>query len=90
MVMHLVTFSDQGQTRLGVRVVRAGRRYVIDLHAAQPDLPDEMIAFFKAGEPALRLAQQALDTAPDHALRHEEHSLARAGATARQDHLSGA
>jgi 2-keto-4-pentenoate hydratase/2-oxohepta-3-ene-1,7-dioic acid hydratase in catechol pathway len=70
--MHLVTFSNQGQTRLGARVVRDERRYVIDLPAAQPDLPGEMIAFLKAGKPALQLAQQALYTAPDRALQPEE------------------
>ena len=70
--MHLVTFSDQEQTRLGARVVRDDHRYVIDLHAAQPDLPDEMIAFLSAGEPALRLARQVVVAAPDHALRPEE------------------
>src|SRR5512143_607651 len=70
--MQLVTFSDQGQTRLGARVVRGDHRYVIDLHAAQPDLPDEIIAFLNAGERAQRLAQQAIDTAPDRSLRPEE------------------
>ena len=70
--MHLVTFSNQGQIRLGARVVRGDRRYVIDLHAAQPDLPNEMIAFLSAGEPARKLAQQAVDTAPDRALWPEE------------------
>lgn len=69
--MQLVTFWNQGQSRLGARVVRDDRRYVIDLHAAQPDLPEELIAFLNAGEPALRLAQQAVSAAPDHALRPE-------------------
>jgi 2-keto-4-pentenoate hydratase/2-oxohepta-3-ene-1,7-dioic acid hydratase in catechol pathway len=70
--MYLVTFAYQGQSHLGARVARGDRRYVLDLHAAQLDLPDEIIAFLRAGEPALRLARQALDTAPDHALRPEE------------------
>ncbi len=70
--MQLVTFSYQGQSHLGVRVKRGDRRYVIDLHAAQPDLPEEMIAFLNAGEQARQLAQQAVDTAPDRALLPEE------------------
>jgi 2-keto-4-pentenoate hydratase/2-oxohepta-3-ene-1,7-dioic acid hydratase in catechol pathway len=70
--MHLVTFSYRNQVRLGARVKRDDRRYVIDLHAVRPDLPEEMIAFLKAGEPALRLARQAVDTALDRALLPEE------------------
>jgi 2-keto-4-pentenoate hydratase/2-oxohepta-3-ene-1,7-dioic acid hydratase in catechol pathway len=76
--MHLVTFLHQGQTRLGARVQRDERRYVIDLPAAHPDLPAEMIALLNAGEPALRLAQQAVDTAPDRFLRPEEDVCLRA------------
>ena len=89
--MHLVTFSYQGQTRLGARVRRDDRRYVIDLQAAQPDLPHEMIALLNAGEPALQLARQAVDTAPDRSLRPEEdvRLLAPVPATW-QDHLPGA
>jgi 2-keto-4-pentenoate hydratase/2-oxohepta-3-ene-1,7-dioic acid hydratase in catechol pathway len=70
--MHLVTISDQGHTRVGARVQRDERHHVIDLHAAQPDLPCEMIALLNAGEPALRLAQQAVDTVPDRFLLPEE------------------
>jgi 2-keto-4-pentenoate hydratase/2-oxohepta-3-ene-1,7-dioic acid hydratase in catechol pathway len=70
--MQLVTFSYQAQSRLGVRVLRAERRYVIDLHAAQLDLPDEMIAFLNAGERALQSARQMMDSAPDRALLLEE------------------
>ncbi len=70
--MQLVTFSYQGQARLGARVMRDGRRYVIDLPAAQPDLPHEMIALLNAGERALQLARQLVDTTPDGFLRPEE------------------
>ena len=70
--MQLVTFSYQGQSRLGARVKRNDRRYVIDLHEARPDLPSEMMAFLSAGERALQLARQAIDTAPDRSLRPEE------------------
>ncbi len=71
-VMQLVTFSYQGQTRLGARVTRDDCHGVIDLHAAQPELPDEMITFLKAGRAALHLAQQVVDAAPDRALRLAE------------------
>jgi 2-keto-4-pentenoate hydratase/2-oxohepta-3-ene-1,7-dioic acid hydratase in catechol pathway len=70
--MHLVTFSDQDQIRLGARVVRDDRHYVIDLHAVQPGLPNEMMAFLNAGERALQLARQTVAVAPDRALRPEE------------------
>ena len=70
--MQLVTFSYQGQSRLGARVKRNDRRYVIDLHEARPDLPSEMMAFLSAGERALQLARQAIDAAPDRSLRPEE------------------
>src|SRR5512139_91841 len=70
--MQLVTFSYQGQSRLGARVKRNDRHYVIDLHEARPDLPSEMMAFLSAGERALQLARHAIDTAPDRSLRPEE------------------
>ncbi len=70
--MQLVTFSYQGQTCLGARVKRDDRHVVIDLHAVQPDLPYEMIAFLEAGKPVWQLARQAVDTAPDRALRPAE------------------
>jgi 2-keto-4-pentenoate hydratase/2-oxohepta-3-ene-1,7-dioic acid hydratase in catechol pathway len=70
--MQLVTFSHQGQSRLGARVRRDDRHAVIDLHTAQPDLPHEMIAFLNAGQQAVQLARQAVEAAPDRALRPEE------------------
>jgi 2-keto-4-pentenoate hydratase/2-oxohepta-3-ene-1,7-dioic acid hydratase in catechol pathway len=70
--MHLVTFSHHNQFRLGARVLRDDCRYVIDLHAAQPELPHEMIAFLNAGERARQLAQQVVNTAPDRSLLPEE------------------
>jgi len=70
--MQLVTFVYQGQSRLGTRLVHDGRRYVIDLHAAQPEIPAEMIAFLNAGERARHLAQQSVAAPPDRALRLED------------------
>jgi 2-keto-4-pentenoate hydratase/2-oxohepta-3-ene-1,7-dioic acid hydratase in catechol pathway len=50
--MRLATFTHSGATRVGVL---AGDE-VIDLAAAAPDVPREMVAFLAAGAPALRRA----------------------------------
>jgi len=70
--MQLVTFSHQGQIRVGARITRDNRSYVLDLNRAQPDLPAEMIAFLNAGVHALQLARQAVDAAPARATLLEE------------------
>ena len=61
--MQLVTFSHQGQIRLGARVTRDDRSYVLDLNRARPSLPAEMIAFLNEGDAALVLARQAIAAA---------------------------
>ncbi|MGH0033060.1 MAG: fumarylacetoacetate hydrolase family protein [Myxococcota bacterium] len=53
--MKLVTFTHQGSTRIGVA---KGDR-VVDLSAAAPDLPTEMVAFLEAGDAALDAARAA-------------------------------
>ena len=53
--MKLATFSHQASTRIGV--VDGGE--IVDLAAAVPELPTEMIAFLAAGEPALAAARAA-------------------------------
>ncbi len=50
--MRLATFTHAGSTRVGVL---AGDE-VVDLAAAAPELPREMVAFLAAGVPALRRA----------------------------------
>jgi len=50
--MRLATFTYSGATRVGVV---AGDE-IVDLAAAAPDLPREMVAFLAAGAPALRRA----------------------------------
>jgi len=50
--MRLATFTHAGATRIGVL---AGDD-LVDLAAAAPDLPREMVAFLAAGPPALRRA----------------------------------
>jgi 2-keto-4-pentenoate hydratase/2-oxohepta-3-ene-1,7-dioic acid hydratase in catechol pathway len=58
--MKLVTFTHGGQTRIGV-VEGEG---VVDLSAAAPDLPREMVAFLEAGPDAM-VAAHAAASSPD-------------------------
>lgn len=53
--MKLVTFTHDGATRIGV----VAGEDVVDLAAADPSLPREMIAFLEAGAPALEAARRA-------------------------------
>jgi 2-keto-4-pentenoate hydratase/2-oxohepta-3-ene-1,7-dioic acid hydratase in catechol pathway len=59
MSMRLATFSHAGATRVGVL---AGDE-MIDLAAAAPELPREMVAFLAAGAPALRRTADRLANA---------------------------
>ena len=54
--MKLVTFSHDASTRIGL----LDGENILDLRAAAPDLPDEMVAFLEAGDPALEAARAAL------------------------------
>ena len=56
--MKLATFTYQGVTRIGV----VNSEAVVDLAAAAPELPREMIAFLEAGKSALERARQAAST----------------------------
>ena len=64
--MKLVTFSQQGNTRIGILSDSAGS--ILDLSIAEPALPTTMVEFLSAGQPALTLAQAALTAAPAEAL----------------------
>jgi 2-keto-4-pentenoate hydratase/2-oxohepta-3-ene-1,7-dioic acid hydratase in catechol pathway len=57
--MRLATFTHAGRTRVGVL---AGDD-VVDLAAAAPELPREMVAFLAAGAPALRRAAELASSA---------------------------
>ncbi len=59
--MKLVTFTHEGSTRIGVAVGEE----VVDLSAAAPELPREMIAFFEAGDSALEAARAAVEGGGD-------------------------
>jgi len=54
--MRLVTFTHRGSTRLGAAEGDA----VVDLAAAAPALPRDMIGFLSAGPPALDAAREAV------------------------------
>jgi 2-keto-4-pentenoate hydratase/2-oxohepta-3-ene-1,7-dioic acid hydratase in catechol pathway len=56
--MHLVTFTEDGKTRLGV--LDRARGEVVDLSRAGLGLPTDMLAFIARGEPALAEARAAL------------------------------
>jgi 2-keto-4-pentenoate hydratase/2-oxohepta-3-ene-1,7-dioic acid hydratase in catechol pathway len=56
--MKLATFTEPGSTRIGV----VDGDEIVDLAAAAPDLPTEMVAFLEAGEAALDAARAALAT----------------------------
>ncbi len=58
--MKLATFTHQGTTRIGVVEGDA----VVDLSAAAPDLPRDMLAFLEAGSPALEAASAATADGP--------------------------
>jgi 2-keto-4-pentenoate hydratase/2-oxohepta-3-ene-1,7-dioic acid hydratase in catechol pathway len=61
--MRLVTFTQGGQPRLGVQVVRDGNNYVLDLARVRPDIPAGMVEFLNAGERAWAAAGDAAATA---------------------------
>jgi hypothetical protein len=56
----LATFTRQGQTRIGL----VYDSEIVDLAAAVPDLPQEVCAFLRAGQPALDAARRPWRTAP--------------------------
>jgi 2-keto-4-pentenoate hydratase/2-oxohepta-3-ene-1,7-dioic acid hydratase in catechol pathway len=62
--MKLATFTHDGATRLGL----VDGAEVVDLAAAAPALPREMVAFLEAGPAALEAARKALGNGPRLAL----------------------
>lgn len=53
--MRLITFTESNNTRIGL----LKGKDVIDLSAAAPDLPTEMLELIQTGEPAISIAQEA-------------------------------
>lgn len=62
--MQLVTFSESGQSRVGL----LSGEGIIDLSIACPDLPTEMLSLIQAGPDALAMASKVSDQAPHFAL----------------------
>jgi 2-keto-4-pentenoate hydratase/2-oxohepta-3-ene-1,7-dioic acid hydratase in catechol pathway len=58
--MKLATFTHGGDTRIGLVVDDE----IVDLAAADPDLPRDMLHFLEAGPDALQRAHAALDAGP--------------------------
>jgi 2-keto-4-pentenoate hydratase/2-oxohepta-3-ene-1,7-dioic acid hydratase in catechol pathway len=58
--MRLATFTHDSETRIGVVDGDA----IVDLAAAAPELPREMLAFLEAGPEALLAAREAAGTSP--------------------------
>ncbi|HBM87375.1 MAG: fumarylacetoacetate hydrolase family protein [Parvibaculaceae bacterium] len=56
--MRLITFTDEQSTRIGI----LQEDQIVDLSAAAPDIPSEMVAFLEAGDAALEKARAAADT----------------------------
>lgn len=64
--MKLVTFTQNGSTRVGIWMEPAGS--ILDLSGAEPSLPTDMIAFLSAGQPALDKARAVLAAPPARAI----------------------
>ena len=62
--MKLATFTHDGRTRIGV----VDGDTVVDLAAAAPDLPSDMLGLLEAGDPALQQAHAAVGDGPRIAL----------------------
>lgn len=74
--MKLVTFSNNGQTRLGAMRTDRHGEWVIDLNHLDPHLPADMIDFLKAGTEARVFAEKAVAAAtPEQWLSRTEVTL---------------
>ncbi len=61
--MRLVTFVLEGRTRLGALRRTAGVDEIVDLNAADADIPADVLAFLEGGSAVLARARAALDRA---------------------------
>lgn len=62
--MKLVTFQQNGATRLGALREQDNKSYITDLNKADPHIPSEIIAFLEAGKDAHDRAAQVLKSSP--------------------------
>ena len=63
--MKLVTFVQNGSTRIGALVSRNGEARVVDFSQADSSLPKDMLAFLAGGKATQATAQKAIDSAGD-------------------------
>jgi len=61
--MKLVTFVQNGSTRIGALVTRNGAEGIVDFSQADPSLPKDMLAFLEGGKATQAAAQKAIDSA---------------------------
>ena len=66
--MKLVTFTHDGDTRVGALESSGGQPVVVDLNKADSSLPTDMLAFLAGGAEVLALAQRAVTSAPSEAV----------------------
>jgi acylpyruvate hydrolase len=66
--MKLVTFQQNGQTRIGVLRTSRGKESIVDLSIAAPKLPKNMKSLLAAGASALAAAEKAVKDAPKEAV----------------------
>ncbi len=58
--MKLVTFTQNGSSRLGALITRDGQEMIVDLNGVEPSLPTDIIAFLAAGQQVRSAAEKAL------------------------------
>jgi len=58
--MHLITFTENNQSRIGI--LDPQQQAVVDLKLVAKELPDDMLAFIRMGETALAVAQTAFQS----------------------------
>jgi len=63
--MQLATFSYRDVTQIGALIDKGSQNCVLDLKRAQPDLPNDMIQFLRASDPAMASAQKAVAQADE-------------------------
>ena len=63
--MRLVTFTEAGQTRIGL----LKEDYIIDLSQVVPSLPTDMLSFLGLGDTALQTARQQMSATPHYSIK---------------------
>lgn len=61
--MKLVTFVQNGTTRIGALISKNGEERLVDFSQADPSLPKDMLAFLAGGQATKAMAQKAIDGA---------------------------